>query len=69
MVIEGKEDVLVTIRFRCPPTITPVQVAQAISHQGVSISLGMLEYVKEASCDVVPWKDVTQQSDGPKMVF
>jgi hypothetical protein len=70
MVIEGAQDVMLTIRFRCPPNTPPADVAASIARQGVTISLGLLEYVKEASCDVVPWRDVTQEDDGkPKLVL
>jgi len=54
MVIEGRNDVRLTMLFRCPPGMPPEQVANQLAHGGITVALGLLPYMKSSQCDVVP---------------
>lgn len=61
MPIEGTEEVVLSFRFRCPPGIPPEQVAAQIAHNGASVACGLLQYLKEMDCKVVPVKPAGPQ--------
>lgn len=57
MLIEGTQEVVVTLVFRVPPGIKPELVAQMISTNGVSVALGLGSYLKSVETDT---RDVKQ---------
>jgi hypothetical protein len=50
--IESKEEVVMTMRFRVPPGVLPEQARQQIALYGVTVAVGLLPYLKETTCVV-----------------
>lgn len=52
-VIEGTQEVVLTVRFRVPPGTPPQELANRIAQYGVSCSVGLMVLAKESKCEVV----------------
>lgn len=63
--IEGTKEVVLMLRFAVPPGMKPEQVLAMISSSGVSLALGLREYLKETTGVV---QDVVPGDGGLKLV-
>ena len=62
-VIQGEFDVVLTIRFATQPGTLPDKAGMSIAANGVTVPLGLVQYVKNIDVSVVPSLEV-----GPKLV-
>lgn len=63
--VEGTKEVVIMMRFSVPPGLQPEQVTAMISSSGISLALGLREYLKETTAVV---QDVEPGVSGPKLV-
>jgi hypothetical protein len=63
--IEGTKEVVIMMRFAVPAGMQPEHVTAMISSSGISLALGLREYLKETTAVV---QDVVPGVDGPKLV-
>lgn len=56
MALDGTKEVVVTMRFRCPPGLPPESIVEQIARAGITIALGLIPYAKETDINVVDVK-------------
>lgn len=60
--------VVLKIAIDVPPGLPREQAAKMLSQTGVNVSLGLLQYVRRADCEIVEGPVPTETGGGPRLI-